>query len=197
MSAPSHLASLIKETPKPKADEGALEKVRASARLLQAAEQRIEHLEELLKSTKAIRNDLRHKALPDLMDEAGIDHIGVPPDGNNPAFDITLKPFYSANIAADWDQKRREAGFFALEGAGAGSLIKTRVTISLPREERSRLTSLLAAIKGYAFTVEEAVHAQTLTAWVKEQHKAGATLPPLDVIGATIGRVAAIKERKE
>jgi len=40
------------------------------------------------------------------------------------------------------------------------------------------------------------VHWMTLTSWLKELHQSGDTLPPLDIIGGTMGRAVKITNLK-
>lgn len=157
-------------------------------------------LEEELKRVKLRYNERTGKVIPDMMTEAGVTGIDLDAAGNLPAVRVELKPYYSANIAASWEPARRDAAFQALEGLGEGDLIKTTVVIAFPREARKDAQDLVDGLKkmniNAAIAVDERVSSQTLTAWVKERSQRNMPLPPLDVIGASIGRVAVVKERK-
>jgi len=169
-------------------------------------------LEERLKQTNILITNAEFERLPALMDELGVSRFDLPPDGNHPGVSLEVKPHYHANIAADWPEEKRSAAFRALTDAGHGDLIRTEVTISLPREDHARLAKLTAGLEKAKlnFSVKESVHFGTLTAWVREQleavaaipHKqkqkeALAALPPLEVIGARVGRVCRPKMIKE
>jgi hypothetical protein len=180
--------------------EDQLEAIRKHAILARQFELDVADLEARLATTKANLNRLYHETLPDLMDAAGIDHVGLPAEGNKPAVDLTLEPFYRANIAAAWPEEQRDAAFNALRQLGHDDLIKTEITTRFTREERALALRVLDTLRvqfGLDPALKENVHPQTLTAWLREQFEAHNPLPPLDVIGATIGRIAKFKERKE
>lgn len=156
-------------------------------------------LEQRLKDKKSELRDLTHFDLPDLMDQAQTDHIGLPRDGNRPAIDLKLTTSYYANIAAAWPEEKRQAAFNSLTDMGAGDLIKTEITVQIPRQEHARVSSIIEALVQFGFNpnVKQAVHHQTLTAWLKEQLQRGRPIPPLNVIGAEVARVVKLIERKE
>lgn len=170
----------------------------AAAQHLLSLRARIASLEESLSEAKAEFNDYQFNKLPDLMDQAGIDRFGLPAQGNEPAYDIRLTPYYRANIAADWPEEKRKDAFNALTDFGSEDLIKAEVIVALPRGEKSKALELIKLLEaeGVHPSLKENVHWQTLTAWLKEQFEAGNELPPLDVIGAQVGRIATLKERK-
>jgi hypothetical protein len=137
------------------------------------------------------------KSLPDAMDQAGVDHLGLPAEGNAPACDVRVSTHIKASIPADWDDERRSAAFKALEGSGHGDLIKTEVSVAFPREKREDALSFLESAKksGGKPTVKESVHHATLTAWLKAQVISDNPLPPLETIGGSVMRVARLEER--
>jgi len=155
-------------------------------------------LEERLRDVNLRISDLEFVTLPTIMDEMRIARLDLDPEGNHPGLELVVKPHYYANIAADWDPDRRQAAFQALEKSGNGDLIKTDVQISLSRQERSRLKKLLGGLKkaGFDFAVKEAVHFSTFTAWLKEQTELKHPVPPLEVIGAKIGRICRPRIKK-
>jgi hypothetical protein len=157
-----------------------------------------EDLERRLKDTKQALRSIYHEELPTLMDQAQTDRIGVPAEGNMPAYDLRLSPFYRAVIPANWSPEQRANAFQALTDLGHADLIKTEVTIMLPRERREdyhKLTDALAALN-LTPDIKETVHWKTLTAWLQEQFEHGNPLPPLEAIGAEVGRVVKMTERK-
>jgi hypothetical protein len=155
-------------------------------------------LEERLRATNSELENYAREQLPDLMDQAGIDRIGLPAQGNDAACDLTLVPYYKAVIPQNWSAERKAAAFSALTAAGHEDLIKTVITVTLPRHERRQAARILAAMEQFSVDaqVSESVHWKILTAWVKDQFERHAPLPPLDVIGAEIGRIVALKERR-
>jgi hypothetical protein len=69
------------------------------------------------------------------------------------------------------------------------------LTLPFNREERKKAVSVKEALekKGLEVSVKENVHSATLTAWLKEQVEKHHTIPELDKIGGTIGRVVTLK----
>lgn len=183
----------------PSMSEDALKAIQGEASRARDLEAAIADAEERLRALNASLNEIYHKTLPDMMQAAGIDTIGLPASGNLPAMDARLVSFYSASIAASWPIERRQAAFAALTKLGHEDLIKTTVEISFPRDQRAKVKKFLAGLKKQKLSAEvsEAVHSGTLKAWLKEQVEGHRKLPPLDVIGASVGQVVKLKERKE
>lgn len=177
--------------------DAALKNLAAKAQELETLEQRIENGEALLASLKEQANTLRHKTLPDLMALIGTDRIGIP----GADADLVEKPYYRANIAAEWTQERKDAAFAYLEGRGDGALVRTQVTVSFGKGELRFAKMLERTIREskrfgkFEPVVARTVPWNTLTAFVKEQVEKGRTLD-LEVLGATVGRIAEIKKRK-
>ena len=174
-----------------------LSRIRASAAMARDLEKTITDLEERTKMEKEVLRRIYHHDLPDLMFEAGVDKVGLPAEGNLPAMIATLGPFYQANIAAAWPEPKREAAFTWLDDNGHGDLIKTQVSVSLPREARDEAKKLISLLKDYHPEIKQSVHSGTLTAWLREQIENGEEMPPLDVIGGNVGQVVKLKERKD
>lgn len=173
-----------------------LDALRNLVRELRDLEAESQSLEERLKEVNDRAARIKNTALVDLMDEAGVSSITIPPEGNQPGYKAEAVPFYNANIAAGWSQEKRKAAFKWLDENGHGGLIKTVVTVPFPRELRKEVLKLAADLesRGITFSVGESVHPQTLTAWLRKQVEDGGNLPPLETIGAVIGRTVKIKE---
>jgi hypothetical protein len=185
---------------KPVVDEDKLTRIREVAVEARSLELSIEEQEENLSRAKANLRQLYEGLLPDLMGEAGIDHIGVPARGNRPAFDVKIAIERSANIAASWEPERRQEALDWLEKNGHGDLIKASIRIDFPREkiqEARAAAELIERRFGVEADVTESVHAQTLSAWFREACARNLKLPPFEVIGAKIVRLAKAKVRKE
>lgn len=151
-------------------------------------------LEQQLRDVNIKIADLEFTRLPALLDEARVSSLTVETSGNQPAVSLTVKPHYAANIAASWEDDRRQTAFAALEKVGAGDLIKTEVKILLGRKERAQLKKLIRTLDGLGFPpeVKASVHSATLTAYLKEQWvlpEPERHLPPLDLIGAKVSRI--------
>lgn len=175
-----------------------VEAIREQLRIARDLELRIDEISSVVKSDNKALNSIKFELLPEMFAEAGVDNIGLPAEGNKPAYDAKLVPFYKANIAADWEEERRDKAFKELEKRGAGDLIKTEVTVLLPRGEREKLKALEKVLKSMKLDYEVAANVPhgTLTAWVKEQIVEHQKIIPLDTFGATMGMVVHIKERK-
>jgi hypothetical protein len=175
-----------------------LDAIRDVARQLRDKEKEILDLDERLKATKAEVLDLKHKKLVDLMQEAGVDKIGLPAEGNYPPSDAVLSPYYHAVIAANWEPERRQAAFNWLESEGHGDLVKTVVTVAFGRDERQRAREITQYLElmGVQHSVQLDVPWNTLTAFVREQVEKYHRVPPLETIGATVGQVVKLKPRK-
>lgn len=195
MSAPAHvLAATAAAVPSSEKLEG----LRAKATELAEVTARIENGEKLLKQLKERQNELQHRELPDLFEQAGTDHLGLAELG----VDIVVAPFYRAGISAEWEPERREAGFSWLEEEGHGGVIKTRVEILFGREEveeAKKLMEMLRQMPGgnsREITMDKSVHWGTLTSLVRELVERGEEVP-LEKLGAVVGRRAAVKQRKK
>lgn len=174
-----------------------VERVRA-ARDLEAL---VNDLTERLREAQASLSRIYREELPGLFDEAGTSVVGLPAEGNAPAYEARLKPYYSANIAASWPQEKRKEAFAFLESRGSGDLIKTNLSLAFRREDRDEakeLAKLLQQEVNAEVQVNEAVHTSTLKAWLKEQVENGEIFSPeeLAAIGGDIGRVVTLKEQK-
>lgn len=176
----------------------AVEKFRRKAKEAKELTLVVEELEQRLAEASGQLHLLLSVELPDLMDEAGIDHIGVPAEGNYPAFDAKLKPDIRANIAANWPPEKRQEAFNWLDKNGHGDLIKTTFEIYIPREDRKLAKKIRTTLKKLKVTPEvtEAVNHQTLSAWLREMIS-DKKLPPLEIIGGYVGRIVKLKERKD
>jgi hypothetical protein len=64
--------------------------IRERMRETRDREARVRDLKSVLaEETKAL-NDMKMTVLPELFAQAGIDNLGLPPEGNNPAYDFKL-----------------------------------------------------------------------------------------------------------
>jgi hypothetical protein len=178
--------------------EDKLDALRDMARQLRDKEKEIADLDERIKATKAEAAEIRTKKLVDLMAEVGVDRVGLPAEGNYPACDAELRPYYHAVISADWEPERRQAAFAWLDSAGHGDLIKTAITILIPRDDRAMAKSIELYLEqtGVQHTVLLDVPWNTLTAFVREQVEKYHRTPPLETLGATVGQLVKLKARK-
>lgn len=194
---PAALAAAVKRDAQAP-DEGSLEKVRTILRTARDLDREITDLEARTKEAKEQVLTLKSKTLPDLYDEVGIDKLGLPAEGNLPAYDCNMTPYYKAAILADWEEEKRAEAFKYLDDHNAGDLIKSTFTVLLPRGNRKKAIAVEKALTKLQveFETNLSVPWNTLTAWLKELIEKHNTTPPLDVLGATVGRVVNLKERK-
>jgi hypothetical protein len=169
-----------------------------AARQLVAVEHNLQEAEELVERLKAQRRELAEVTIPDLMDAAGQDRIGLPEAG----VDIELKPYYSASLPKDADM--REAALRWLVENGHGDLIKSEVSVEFGRGEHNAARSVAAVIEEQLVQMDmldtpvrqnETVHHMTFGGFVRREYEEGRSLP-LTLLGATVGRAAKIKRRK-
>lgn len=173
----------------------------ATAALARDLELEISDLTNQAKEKAAQLRNLYEDRLPSLLDDAKLDHIGVPPQGNKPGVDYKLTTLYAASIAASWPEEKRSAAFDFLKSHGAESLIKTEVTAKLPKGQLKAAKQLMAAAKKLKIQsqLKQSVHAGTLGAWLRELYERNnQSLTPTELakIGGFVGRVVRPEERK-
>jgi hypothetical protein len=155
-----------------------------------------------LKDLKREIYELQHKKIPEVSAEIGMDRVGLP-DLN---VDVVVAPYYKANISSSWDEDRRQAAFDYLTEIEVGDIIRTEVSYSLGPESMELAEAIHTAVVEYASRMNDpqnvpepkigmGVPWNTLTSVVRELTEKGEPLD-LEKIGATVGQVAKIKERK-
>lgn len=174
-----------------------LRDLRDMAAELVLTENEIKLAEAKLKELKKRRYELQNNLVPSRMDELGVDIVGVP----GLSADVVSKFYCKANIAADWEEDRRERAFKYLESIGAGDIVRTEVKMYFGPGDDNVLKALLDMIESSEIPfplVEQrkAVPWNTLTAFAKERIESGEPLD-LEAIGATAGTVAQVKKRKD
>lgn len=176
-----------------------LDAIRAKAVEARELEFEIRSAEERLSELKSKLNELYAKTLPDMMEEAGVDSVGIAQKGNLPGYDYEIYPYYSAGIASSWSEDRREAAFDVLKRYKAEDLIKTTVTAKLPKGNLKLAKKLVTAANKLkiATDINLSVHKNTLTAWLRDIYEKGKALPQSDLekIAGSVGRVVRPKER--
>jgi len=177
------------------------------------AEARLARAETLVEAIKARRTLLATRLLPEMMDAAQTDTIGLPEAG----VDVVVQPFVAASIPKDWDDARREQAFQVLENLGGGSLVKAALAVDFPKEDLATAQELRSAVALFLkqkygnrppppVVLDMSVHHGTLTSWLRGELEAraeraadGLNVPAVDFseIGATIGRICKVKKRRE
>lgn len=188
-----------------------LEAVRDALRRDRDLRSEIADLTESLKRKSADLLDLEHTELPDMFAQLGLTTLGLEAQGNHPAVNFRLAPYYKANIAADWPAERREAAFNWIaaqdpdtkgpgpKGGDNPDIIKTVITLTFGRSERNLAQQWEKYLRERHLTpsVKLDVPWNTLTAFVKELVEERKVMPPLDLLGAQVGRIVTIKQEKK
>lgn len=197
--APKHIAAAVDAGKVAQQNPDSLRRLRNMIAAARDQELTKRDLEEKLEKVSANLTELYTKLLPDLMDEVGVKELTLEAEGNEPGVEVSLEPFYAANIAAKWPEEKRKAAFDWLDENGHGDLIKTSVVVTFPREDRKEALKFSKQVKklGFTHSLEEGVHFKTLTSWLKEQYTNQKKLPPLETFGATVGRVVKLTTKKE
>ena len=197
--APSAALARKIKTDKPVVPEDKLELVREQLRRSRDTELEMSELATRLKVKSEEQNKRVFEELPALFQEIGIDRLGIEADGNLPAYDAALSPYYKASISGEWPPERQDAAFDWLEKEGHGDLVKNMFVVQLGRGDEKKALRLRALLEkaGFEFENKRAVPWNTLTSFVKEQVEKHNTTPPLDLLGATVGKIVKLKPRKE
>jgi hypothetical protein len=151
-------------------------------------------LEERLKGVNGRIKAIEFQELVDVMHELDCTAFSIPAVGNSPALEFDLSTHYAANIAASWEEPRREEAFSALPD----ELVKITVKAMFAKGEAELARSLADELvtAGYTVSIEKGVHSSTLKAWLKEQFETGGDIPNLETIGAFIAPKVKVKEVK-
>lgn len=177
-----------------------LDTIRSKAEEARDLEFEIRAAEDRLSELKSKLNELYGKTLPDMMEEAGVDNVGIKPTGNMPGMDFEIHPYYSASIASSWSEDKRNQAFDVLKRYKAEDLIKTTVTAKFPKGDLKLARQLVAAAQKLkiATDINLSVHKNTLTAWLRDIYEKGKALPQSDLekIAGSVGRIVRPKERK-
>ncbi len=152
-------------------------------------------IEEQLGDVKRIIKELKEHTIPNFFDEVGIPGITLEAKGNMPPFEIKIGDRYYANIPTETE----EEAFDYLTQTGNADLIKTIFTISFGRNEAAATERFARSLDnaGIPYTAKRGVPWNTLSAWLREEHRRK-PIPSraLEILGASIGRVAKIVKTK-
>jgi hypothetical protein len=139
-----------------------LKKISALALHQLDLEKTIEDAMEELKELTAKLRQVSEVELPDAMSEVGMEEFKLK-DGSK----VTVVRTFTGSISG----KNRDKAHEWLRANGHGSLIKHAVTVAFGKGQEKAAKSLVAVIekKGLPFRDKEAVHPQTLQAFIREQ----------------------------
>jgi hypothetical protein len=147
-----------------------------------------DELAKALQESKAKSQRLEEVAIPELMQQLGIDELKLK-SGDK----ISLQPVYSASVP----DERKPAAWAWLREHDFGSLIKTTFKMSFGMGEEKEVDKAKVALdkKGIPYICIEDVHASTLKSFVKERYEKGEQFPEA-IFGAFTKTVARLKTNK-
>ncbi len=189
----AELAEEAAQTPPPPQDEDALamaNRLGAEVNKLDALQAKLEiHMKKLAER----RNAILGRELVDLMDERKIEAFVV--DGRT----FSVDNYYKASIPKEHSEEAHNW----LENHNAGDLITYEIKVSFPKDSEDESTRLCDYIR-QNFQMADVENKRgvpwaRLTSWLKElwlSPDPKKVLPPLEIMGATVGRVVKIKDRK-
>jgi hypothetical protein len=177
-----------------------LDTLREACRALLAKRQELEDITARRDAIAREVNQLTHSTLPTMFYDAGVDRLGLPAEGNRAAYDAKLKPYYRANIAADWPDEKRSAGFEALVQMGLRDLIKYTVTVRFAPGDTA-IDSLLQYLDCEALDYESklAVAWNTLSAALADlcTNNKMPSDSQIEAIGGTVGHIVELVRRDD
>lgn len=159
------------------------------AAALVEAEREADDVERRLKAIKEHARVLREESVPMAMLELELTSI-VLASGEK----LTIKQ----DVYAALSKEREGEAFKWLEEHGFGGLIKSAVAVPFSREDFEKAVALAERLSedGFEPQMQQAVHAQTLKAFLREQLEKGLPDLPLDLFGARPVWVAKISQPK-
>ncbi len=133
-------------------------------------EKEVDRLNELLAETQKQLSTIREHDLPDAMAEANVSELKLK-DGAK----VTVQPFVGAHIT----QAKAKDAHQWLDDNGHGGLIKRELTFKFNREDTAheKMIEQYSAMGWTNYKLKEAVHPQTLKAFVREQVEKGSDIP--------------------
>lgn len=189
----SDLLKAIKNNDAARQDEDHLVELRNMARAMRDLSLQIKDLQEQIDQKQKLLTQLSMKDLPDLFDQHRVRSIGLDAEGNLPAYDVVASPYYKAVLP-----KEEDAGLRWLEEEGHGDMIRRSYTVNLNKDSQKEAAALRKFLEKHdmAFDEKETVPWTTLTAFVKEQIEKRHKTPPLEILGATVGRIVKLKPKR-
>jgi len=141
---------------------------------LALVETEISIAEERLKDRKAFRKYIGENVLAELITHEQLNDGATLPDGT----DVTFEVEYHATIPA----KERDLAHAWLVTEGLGDLLKTEITISVPKgdiEKAVTIATFLDLLSGVEVSTETTLPGPTLMKLVRERLAAGQSLPTM------------------
>jgi hypothetical protein len=158
-------------TPRVEASDSDLHRVSRLTKVWLETKERVGTLEEELKAAKEAHRKVAEEDLPDAMHQAGLSEI-LTSDG----YAVEVKSVVSATWpSADRQDKRASAIAFLTE-QNALDLITAEIVVGYSRKEYDAAVEFYERARGdnrAKVVLQERVHPQTLSAWVRERMKNG------------------------
>ena len=187
----SLLDSMAGHTADVSASNASLAEVSALAKQQWEAALEVARLEDALKVAKQNLRRISEEDLPEAMKQCGVKKFVTDDD-----LEIDLKEEITVGIPAP----RREEAYQWLVEHEFGGIIKSELELLFNREEQAKAEKLAESLrkKGFDVTMNNAIHPQTLKAFVKERiaDTESAVEFPLELFGARPYNVAKVKPRK-
>ena len=144
-------------------------------------------LEELVDRTKKELNDVRDRDLPNAMAEVGISSFTT-----ESGFKISI----GTEVYASITEEKAPIAFAWLREKGHGAIIKNQIIAEFGKgeDEKAIEAAMLLAEAGYKPKQKEAVHPQTLKAFLKEQINKGNDVP-LEAFSAFVVNRAKVEKK--
>ena len=164
-----------------------LTKLQNAVRELRDAELQRKALEERQAELGTRVRELKTRTIVDLFDEAKVDTIGVPAEGNLPRYDMEVGWHYHANLSNSEDIDAAIKWLREHEP----DMLKTTFEVSFGLRDGKKMLEFEKYLKKmkYDYSSSFGVPWNTLTAWVKGQYESRKTVP-LKLLGAVVERTA-------
>lgn len=194
MNKNAAMLALMTEDAKAPAPKDKLDKLREGVRVMRDIEQQRKGLMERHAELGVQLYEIKTKTLVDLFDDAKIDHIGIPAEGNYAGVDVEVGWSYKANIGSPSEPKVEDyAASVAYIKSLDPDLLKTSFTVDFGLKEGKAMKAFEASLKKakLSYSTSFGVPWNTLTAWLREQieTKKRKNLK-LKMLGATVERTA-------
>jgi hypothetical protein len=193
--------STVKKQP----SEGELTQLADLANRLKNLQWKIDQLDTDRHALQQIVDRISFSDIPSLMEQFGLSEVKLK-DGSR----VTIKPFVKANLPTetaltkcktdeerDMLRDRIDGGLEYLKKHGAESIIKNMLTVQFAKGQSALSKKAIAALAklGIQTDVVESVHAQTLTAWVRERLQEGKPVD-MNLFSVYNGNIATVETSK-
>lgn len=191
MAKDSVLALMREDAAKPPSEDK-LDLIRKKIKELRDLDMEVAQLEEKKVEKNKRIYEIKANELVALFDQAKVDNIGIPEEGNLPAYNMEVGWHIKAHIGSAAEPKVDDY-MKSIEyiKKHEPNIIKTTYTISfgLGEEKKRKEFEELLIKKKIAYSSNFGVPWNSLTAWLKNQLEAKKS-PNLKLIGGTVERIA-------